>query len=480
VKQALHIFRKDVSRFWPQCVVVSFLFAIYGMARRQQTDQGPSPPPVLAALIAIGCWLLIASLLHEDSPAEACPFWITRPYSRMSLLSAKLLFISVFIFLPLLVSDVLIEVHSGVNVSATAGTLLLFDLGIALWLILPALAIGGVTTSLKMFAGMTIALFAAFYLVTDLMFRHLDISALASPADMINLVSALPMVLAAIGAVWLQYRARKTQWIRASLIVAVILSASLIPLNGTASLSTRILNPGFDPDRIHISFDDTQPPRLDYTFSGRGLCFSLAVKVEGLPPGTVLREFGQTSGEVRSAMAGPREILRSIFEETIDGYRDLVCIPNSTAAPEQLRDSVSLTVMSVTPIAIMPARAGILVAGNSGRCEVVTPFPEDTQLRCGLQEPLRGSLVAGLEYPGYRVYASSRLLNSHGGSVPLSPMSFDKFDGTSFTAPNGWQFEFDEALARPDAHFVLRNERPVGAIRRDLVYRELVFPWSKK
>jgi hypothetical protein len=466
VKQAIHIFGKDVRRFWPQCVVVSFLFAVYAMARRQESGAGVSALEVPAGVIIIICWLLIAGLVHEESPAEAGPFWITRPYSRMSLLAAKLLFISVFVFLPLLASGVLLEARSGVNVPASAGTLLLFDLGIAMWLILPALAIGGVTTSLKMFAGMAIVLFALF--------------ARAPVRDTINLAGLLPMVLAAIGAVWLQYAARRTQWSRASLIAAVVVSSFLMPLNGTARLSTRIMNPGLQPDRIRISFDETQPPRLDYHASGLGLCFSLAVKVEGLPPGTVLREFGTTSGQVRSAMAGPREILRSIFEETIDGYRDLVCIPNSTAAPEELRDSVNLEVMSVTPIATMPARTGTLVAGNYGRCEVVTPFPEVTQLRCGLQEPLRGSLDAGLEYTGYRVYADSVSHVPDGGSIHLSPMSFDKFDGATLMAPNGWRFEFEEALARPDAHFVLRNERIIGAIRRDLVYHKLVFPWSEK
>jgi hypothetical protein len=477
VKQAIHIFVKDIRRFWPQCAVVSFLFAIYGTARRQETGAGESALSVLAGLIVIICWMLIASLVHEDPLAEACPFWITRPYSRMSLVAAKLLFISVFVFLPLLVSGVLIEVRAGVNVPASAGTLLLFDLGIAVWLILPALAIGGVTTNLKMFVGMAISLFAAHYLVTGVVVRHLDVSALAPAPDTINLASVLPMVLVAIGVVWLQYAARRTQWSRASLIAAVVVSSFLMPLNGTARLSTRIMNPGFDPDRIHISFDETQPPRLDYSV-GHGLCFSLAVKVEGLPPGTVLREFGGMSGEVRSAMAGPREILRSVFEETIDGYRDLVCIPNSTAAPEELRDSINLAVMYVTPIATMPARTGTLVAGNSGRCEVVTPFPENTQLRCGLQEPLAGSLKAGLEYAGYRVYADFVSHNRDGGGVYLSPMSFEKFDGATLIAPNSWPFE--EALARPDAHFVLRNERIIGAIRRDLVYHELIFPWSKK
>jgi hypothetical protein len=478
VNQAIHIFRKDVRRFWPQCAVLSFLLAVYGTARRQQTGSGASPLDVLAGLIVIACWLLIASLVHEDSLAQESPFWITRPYSRMSLFAAKLLFISTFVFLPLLASGVLIEVHAGINVPATAGMLFLFDLGVATWLILPALAIGGVTTSLKMFAGMAAILFAAYFSVIELVIRHLDVSALASAPDTINFAGVLPMVLAAIGVVWLQYRTRRTQWNQASLIAAVIVSASLIPLNSMARLSTRILNPGFEPDLIHISFDETLPPRIENTL-GRGPCFSLAVKVKGLPEGTVIRAFGQTSGEVRSFMKGSRPIDVSILEQTIDGYRDLICIPNPIGAPEELRDSMNLAVISVSPLATMPARTGILVAGNYGRCEVVTPFPEDTQLRCGLEEPLTGSLEAGLEYSGYKGYADSVSHNRDGGSIRiLSPMSFDKFDGVSFSAPNGWPFE--EALARSDAHFVLRTERIIGTIRRDLVDRDFVFPWSKK
>ena len=151
MKQTLHIFRKDVRKLWPQCAVVSFLFAIYGTVGRQQTDSRPDLS-VLAAVIAIVCWLLIASLVHEDSLAEACPFWITRPYSRMSLLAAKALFLFAFVFLPLLASGILMEARGGVDILRnTAGTLLLFDTAISVWLILLAMAIGTVTNSLKMF-----------------------------------------------------------------------------------------------------------------------------------------------------------------------------------------------------------------------------------------------------------------------------------------------------------------------------------------
>ena len=154
-----------------------------------------------------------------------------------------------------------------------------------------------------------------------------------------------------------------------------------------------------------------------------------------------------------------------------------MCIPGPfTSSPETLHASLDFEVIAVTEIAAIPARPGAFSLDKYGRCEILTPFPENTQLRCDLEKPLRGVISATLEYPGYSVTTRSLLRN--GGPFQLSPVSPEKFDGSSFTSPRGWPFE--EAFARPDAHFVLRTERIIGTIQRDLIYPDFVFPWSKK
>ena len=115
-----------------------------------------------------------------------------------------------------------------------------------------------------------------------------------------------PTVLAALCIVGVQYTTRKTQWSRAVLAAAIVASAFLMPRPGVALASNQIVNPpGFDLNQIRIAFDETHAcAHYDANLgAAKGTCFSLAVKVEGLPQGTVLRAFGETSGEVTSSLA---------------------------------------------------------------------------------------------------------------------------------------------------------------------------------
>jgi hypothetical protein len=483
VKQAIHIFRKDVRRLWPQALIVMGLFAVYGMS---PPDTGVSGIAALAergtflsCLVGFACWAVCARMIHEDTPAEESPFWVTRPYNRMSLLAAKALFLFVFVFLPLLASGVFLEARAGVDVLRNVGPLLAFDTAISMWLILPALAIGTVTNNIKTFAATVVALFFCSYAGARWTVTHLDMRSSMPPTDEPNILAWAPIVLAAFCIIGIQYAARKTQWSRALLAVALIASAFLMPRSSVALASNRIVNPpAFDLQQIQIAFDETVPPQYETNLGGiKGTCPSVALKVQGLPPGAELRAFGAPSADVSSVPAGTRDILSTVLEQTSDGYREYMCIPGPfTSAPETVRASLTFLVVAVSDIATIPARPGTFAAGKYGRCEILTPFPESTQLRCDLEEPLTGAISAGLEYPGYRVYTNSFIHER--GPFRLSPVSLDKFDGSSFTSPRGWPFE--EAFARPDARFVLRTERIIGSIRRDLIIRELIFPWSKK
>lgn len=471
MKQAIHIFRKDVRRLWPLALVVVCLFALYGMS---PNDNGASG--ILAALAVIACWTVGAHLIHEDALAEEAPFWITRPYNRMSLLAAKALFLFVFEFLPLLASGVLLEARNGVDVFATAGNLLAFDIEISLWLILPILAIGAITNNIRAFAGSVIAVFFCSFAAARWTVTHLDMGSSIPLPDGTNILAWAPGILAAFCVIGLQYALRKTQWSRVALAVAVIASCFLMERNSVALASNHIVNPpDFDLRQLKISFDETTPPSYDAGLEIiRGICATVALKVQGLPAGTELREYGRATADTSSAPAGTRTIVRADVLLTSDGYREQMCIPGPyTTSPETLRASLNFEVVAFTDIATIPARPGTFTAGKYGRCEILTPFPENTQLRCVLEDPLIGTISAGLEYPGYRSYANG--FNRDGsGPFRLSPVSQEKFDGSPYTSPRGWPFE--EAFAQPDAHFVLRTERVVGTIQRELLYKNFVLP----
>jgi hypothetical protein len=482
MKQALRIFEKDVRRLWPQILVVAVLFGDYALLPPGNPGAGITSllekRNFLELLIAIACWMLGASVVHEDAPAQESPFWITRPYCRDSLLTSKALFLFVFVFLPLAVSGVVLEVRNGISVSGNAGTLLVLDVAVAEWLILPSLAIGGVTRDLKEFSGGLGILAVAYYFVSRLTITRVNLASLLPVADGPNVVAILPMVLVAMGVVGLQYAARKTMWSGAALLLAVIGSAFLMPRSSVARLSTRIVNPpGFDLRQIRISFDESVPPKYranDFAHA----CPLVALKVEGLPQGMILRTFGPTAGEVSSPSAGARKIEKILFEDSAEGYGESMCVPMAPlqfrfqTIVETVRASLSVEVVAVETVARLPAKPGAYSAGGAGRCEILTPFPENTQLRCDLAEPLVGTIGAGLEFQGYKVYSESFMPSS--GPLRLSPVSLRKFDGVSFDRPGGWPFS--EAFEQPDAHFVLRTERVLGTVRRDLIYHNFVRP----
>ena len=83
MKQALHIFRKDVDALRIEIGVFVLLALAFGWTKiHVSNDEWTDPLIVLAASF------LIARAVHADALPGDRQFWLTRPYTRMSLLSA--------------------------------------------------------------------------------------------------------------------------------------------------------------------------------------------------------------------------------------------------------------------------------------------------------------------------------------------------------------------------------------------------------
>jgi hypothetical protein len=112
---------------------------------------------LLVLLIPIGWWLLISRAIHEERLVGDTQFWITRPYEWKKLLAAKLLFLVIFVYLPVLAAYCILRAENGFapnsDITSIHGLLerLLFMTGI----VLPLVAIATVTSN---FARMTVAL----------------------------------------------------------------------------------------------------------------------------------------------------------------------------------------------------------------------------------------------------------------------------------------------------------------------------------
>lgn len=164
MKQILHIFVKDVRRFWPEILVsVGLLTALvlvctHLLSLPQNTEWRMNEiakrsmkltlsANILVAFIVAGWWLLITRVIHAERLVGESSFWITRPYDWKRLLAAKLCFLAVFLYVPLALAQTLILAAAGLNPFASIPGMLFNLMLITGICILPLIAIAAVTST---------------------------------------------------------------------------------------------------------------------------------------------------------------------------------------------------------------------------------------------------------------------------------------------------------------------------------------------
>jgi hypothetical protein len=149
--QALHIFRKDVRRFAYEIGVLAVLTCAWAWAHIAHDVRRDWYYNLSGVILSLGWWYLIARLVHEEPLAGDRQFWITRPYSRVSLLAAKALFVVAFINVPLLLAGFAILGAAGYRPLAYLPNFVWMQLTFtAVALLLPA-AMASLTRSLAQF-----------------------------------------------------------------------------------------------------------------------------------------------------------------------------------------------------------------------------------------------------------------------------------------------------------------------------------------
>ena len=121
MKQTLHLIRKDLRQFWLETLMSVFVVFAAAFTDRYLWIADPNdsmpfawrvahdPLRLLAyafvILMPVSWWLLIERIVHAETLIGDKQFWITRPIDWKSLLSAKLLFLLVFLYLPFTIAQ---------------------------------------------------------------------------------------------------------------------------------------------------------------------------------------------------------------------------------------------------------------------------------------------------------------------------------------------------------------------------------------
>ncbi len=154
MKQALHIFKKDVSYLRYDIGVTLLAAAAFTFAEIRHV-------PALGLLLPVTWWFLVARVIHAEALPGHRQFWLTRPYEWKSLLAAKVLFILVFVNLPLLTADAVIVQAVGFSIAHELTGLLWTQVLLLMAFVLPAAAFAAITSGLAELLRVTLLLVVA-------------------------------------------------------------------------------------------------------------------------------------------------------------------------------------------------------------------------------------------------------------------------------------------------------------------------------
>jgi len=193
---------------------------------------------ILQFLLPLVWWAVVAHVVHGEPLAGDRQFWLTRPYSRWSLLGAKLLFCAAFLLGPFLLSDLAIVAATGFSPATLFPAVLRRQLIFGGGLLVPGCALAALTRSMRQFILTLLALAIVFVLLIPIVSRqpgNYVFDRLAGPTGLQASVGDHGFLLwCAVTAgflVWL-YASRRVPIVRAVAIVAGALflgSAALPP-----------------------------------------------------------------------------------------------------------------------------------------------------------------------------------------------------------------------------------------------------------
>ena len=174
MRQAWHIFLKDSRQFRYAIELLLAWTTLFAFSGREWFHTSESAAidspfahaiamvPVLSTvLIPAAWWALIAAVVHAEALPGDRQFWVTRPYSRLSLFASKALFALVYMMLPLALAQVVLLVRSDMPISTWWSGLLWNQVLIAVVIVLPAFALAALTSTMVQFvfaSGVTVGL----------------------------------------------------------------------------------------------------------------------------------------------------------------------------------------------------------------------------------------------------------------------------------------------------------------------------------
>ncbi len=474
MKAVLAIFRKDARHFWPQIVVFVSLVLLSALLDPTYTHHPVSTAESLMEFaLPLACLYLVTSVIHEDRLPGDRQYWLTRPFSGTPLLTAKALFIAVFVNLPVFLCQAGVLAWVGIPPAQHLTTLLWRQAFFSAILVLPAAALASVTRNLKQVilalmmiaAPLLLLMLAPGAIRQGMALAQLLSRVLTAGFWLKNVFFAACLAAGSAAILVLQYRRRITRRARAlfacSLVLAIAVAGFATPERAFA-IRTFLTAGRILPSAVRIS---QAPGEIAATLISNGrqgnrVRLSVPIRVDAIPPGMEWLSVGLNgwlgSTPVTGELAGSPASPVLVVSVALDAYDRL------KSAPAVLKGSVDLALFARGDSAPAPQQQPEAIPGV-GACST-QPDP-DGKLTITCYSPFpRASLAVVFPGGGRHWIVGRRTLDE---PIPTSAgfAALDRY--TSPTPFDSWS----------EVHGLrLVTERPAGAIHREFDLKDLHLP----
>ncbi len=297
MRQALHIFRKDVRGLWiyiAQVLVMTVLFAIAGSLRAARPiDPKLSDFDSAFGFLMLLVWAILVGMLIQAEPLVGDRhFWLTRPYSWRSLLAAKLMFLGAFILLPKLLADMVILSSHGFAPLPLLPGLVSRVAAIAVYDLLPVALIAALSPNFLTFVLTTCsavgALFSLTFVLTGLQWSE----RMAPRIWTAQYAGCAALALTGLALLVWQFARRRTlrtlACAMAALVVFPLVAHLAFSWTNQFAIQSRLASLHPAPGSFKVSFDPAAVWESNVISGTDGdRTIELALHITGAPTGTV-------------------------------------------------------------------------------------------------------------------------------------------------------------------------------------------------
>jgi hypothetical protein len=304
--QILHIFKKDILRHWPEILLSLALLALYtNRALHPWTNLLDSYPfsrssyffvvtgEYIAPVLVVFWLFLVIRVVQGESLVGDRQWWTTKPYVWWQLLLAKLLFVLVFICVPLFHVQLFLLHYFKFPVLRNLLPLFSMQLSLLLLLICFCVLLASLTKNLVQIL-LVVGVAALVAIAVAMWSRGTDSrSVMEATPTFVDYLGDL-LIWGGLSAAVVWQFARRRRWIT---IAALIVLIGFVAAISAAFTSSKVAERRYTPvDRsaapLNISVKPIEPPNVSKDFSRETspeVQLTIPVTVSGVPAGSVIQ-----------------------------------------------------------------------------------------------------------------------------------------------------------------------------------------------